>query len=135
MIGSRLTLLLGTTGYALNIGSYLSVSRNLHSYLPLISHTHSALNIHPNAKGFVIGSGAILGLCAGLLWTAQGSLMMAYPTEGQKGIFVGVFWGIFNLGGVVGSSVALGQNIHSTVRDVREKKTPKFLTYLVGQRR
>jgi hypothetical protein len=27
MIGSRLTLLLGTTGYALNIGSYLSVSQ------------------------------------------------------------------------------------------------------------
>ena len=41
--------------------------------------------------------------------------MMAYPTEGQKGIFVGVFWGIFNLGGVVGSSVAFGQNFHSTV--------------------
>lgn len=79
---------------------------------------HSALNIHPNAKGFVIGSGAILGLCAGLLWTAQGSLMMAYPTEGQKGIFVGIFWAIFNLGGVVGSSVALGQNIHSTVCDL-----------------
>ena len=41
--------------------------------------------------------------------------MMAYPTEGQKGVFVGVFWAIFNLGGVVGSSVALGQNIGSKV--------------------
>jgi Ion channel regulatory protein UNC-93 len=79
---------------------------------------NSALNIHPNAKGFVIGSGAILGICAGLLWTAQGSLMMAYPTEGQKGIFVGVFWAIFNLGGVVGSSVALGQNIKSKERNI-----------------
>lgn len=81
----------------------------------MIGVVHSALNIHPNARGFVIGSGAVLGLCGALLWTAQGSLMMAYPTEGQKGRFVGIFWGIFNLGGIVGSSVALGQNIHSAV--------------------
>ncbi|KIL62211.1 hypothetical protein M378DRAFT_129158 [Amanita muscaria Koide BX008] len=95
-LGARLTLLLGSFGYALYIGSYL------------------ALNIHPiTAKGFVIGAGAILGVCAGLLWAAQGSLMMAYPTEGQKGRFISIFWGIFNLGAVVGSSVALGQNIHS----------------------
>jgi MFS family permease len=95
-LGARLTLLLGTTGYALYIGSYLAV------------------NIHPGAGAFVIAAGAILGVCAGLLWTAQGSLMMAYPTEGQKGKFIAVFWSIFNLGGVVGASVALGQNYHST---------------------
>lgn len=109
-IGSRLTLLFGTIGYALNIGSYL------------------ALNIHANAKGFVIGSGAILGICAGLLWTAQGSLMMAYPTEGQKGVFVGVFWAIFNLGGVVGSSVALGQNIDSKANSVGNGTYIAFLS-------
>jgi MFS family permease len=99
-LGSRLTLLLGTTGYALYIGSYL------------------AINIHQNAKGFVIAAGAILGICAGLLWTAQGSLMLAYPTEDQKGRYIGVFWSIFNLGGVVGASVALGQNFKSTSNSV-----------------
>jgi len=99
-LGSRLTLLLGSTGYALYVGSYL------------------AMNIHPNAGGFVIAAGAILGICAGLLWTAQGSLMMAYPTEGQKGRFVAIFWSIFNLGGVVGASVSLGQNFHSTSNSV-----------------
>lgn len=71
------------------------------------------MNIHPNAGGFVIAAGAILGICAGLLWTAQGSLMLAYPTEGQKGKFIGIFWAIFNLGGVVGASVSLGQNFNS----------------------
>ncbi|KAF8231542.1 MFS general substrate transporter [Tricholoma matsutake] len=96
-LGSRLTLLLGTGGYALYIGSYL------------------ALNIHSNAKGFVIAAGAILGICAGFLWTAQGSLMLAYPTEGQKGRFVGIFWTFFNLGGIVGASLTLGQNFHSTI--------------------
>jgi len=94
-LGPRLTLLLGATGYSLNIGSYL------------------AYNIHPNAGGFVIASGVILGICAGMLWTAQGSLMLAYPTEAQKGRFVAIFWSIFNLGGVVGAAVSLGQNINN----------------------
>jgi MFS family permease len=94
-LGSRLTLLLGTTGYALYIGSYL------------------AINIHAKAGPFVIVAGTILGICAGLLWTAQGSLMLAYPTEDQKGRYIGVFWAIFNLGGVVGAAVSLGQNYHS----------------------
>lgn len=36
--------------------------------------------------------------------------------ETQKGHFIGIFWTIFNLGGVVGASVSLGQNFHSEVR-------------------
>jgi MFS family permease len=73
------------------------------------------MNIHSHAGAFVIAAGAILGICAGLLWTAQGSLMLAYATESQKGKYIGIFWGIFNLGAVVGASVSLGQNFHSTV--------------------
>ncbi|KAI5118508.1 hypothetical protein M0805_007678 [Coniferiporia weirii] len=95
-IGAKRTLQLGTFGYSLYIGSYL------------------AMNIHPKAGAFVVTSGAILGICAGLLWTAQGSLMLAYPIESQKGVFIGIFWAIFNLGGVVGAAVAVGQNFHST---------------------
>ena len=75
----------------------------------------SVVNIHQNAGGFVIAAGAILGLCAGLLWTAQGSLMLAYPTEDQKGKFIGIFWSIFNLGGVVGAAVSLARNFDSEV--------------------
>ncbi|KAI0344162.1 hypothetical protein BDW22DRAFT_1406574 [Trametopsis cervina] len=97
VLGSKLTLLLGSLGYTLYIGSFLAV------------------NIHPGAGAFVITAGAILGLCASLLWTAQGSLMLAYPTEDQKGRFIAIFWSIFNLGGVVGASVSLGQNFHSKV--------------------
>ncbi|KAI0005286.1 MFS general substrate transporter [Russula compacta] len=97
VLGPRMTLLLGSSGYAIYIGSYL------------------VFNIHKNAGGFVIAAGAILGLCAGLLWTAQGSLMLAYPTEDQKGKSIGIFWSIFNLGGVVGAAVSLGRNFHSTI--------------------
>ncbi|PFH48206.1 hypothetical protein AMATHDRAFT_180859 [Amanita thiersii Skay4041] len=109
-LGARLTLLLGSFGYALYVGSYL------------------ALNIHPvTARGFVIAAGAILGICAGLLWTAQGSLMMAYPTEAQKGRFISIFWSIFNLGGVVGAAVALGQNVHSESNQVNNGTYIGFL--------
>jgi len=73
----------------------------------------SVVNIHKNAGGFIIAAGAFLGLCAGLLWTAQGSLMLAYPTEDQKGKSIGIFWSIFNLGGVVGAAVSLARNFHS----------------------
>ncbi|KAI9452191.1 MFS general substrate transporter [Lactarius psammicola] len=100
VLGPRMTLFLGSFGYAIYIGSYLVV------------------NIHDNAGGFMIAAGAVLGLCAGLLWTAQGSLMLAYPTEDQKGQFIGIFWSIFNLGGVVGASVSLGQNFHSETNRV-----------------
>ncbi|KAF9040597.1 major facilitator superfamily domain-containing protein [Panaeolus papilionaceus] len=99
-LGARLTLLLGTTGYALYVGSYL------------------ALNIHPKSSAFVIAAGAVLGICAGLLWTAQGSLMLSYPTEIQKGRFIGIFWSIFNLGGVVGAAVSFGLNFKSEANSV-----------------
>ncbi|TFK22046.1 DUF895 domain membrane protein [Coprinopsis marcescibilis] len=99
-LGSRLTLLLGTSGYALYIGSYLT------------------MNIHPTSGGFVIGAGAVLGICAGLLWTAQGSIMLSYPTEGQKGQYISIFWGIFNLGSVVGAAVSLGLNFQSSANSV-----------------
>lgn len=99
-LGSKLTLQLGTFGYCLYIGSYL------------------ALNIHRNAGGFVVAAGAILGVCAGLLWAAQGSLMLAYPTEAEKGKYIAIFWTIFNLGGVVGSAVSLGTNFHNEAGNV-----------------
>ncbi|PPQ99598.1 hypothetical protein CVT24_005174 [Panaeolus cyanescens] len=94
-LGAKVTLLLGTTGYSLYVAGYL------------------VLNIHPHAGAFLLTAGAILGACAGLLWTAQGSLMLAYPTEAQKGKFIGLFWCIFNLGAVVGACVSLGQNFNS----------------------
>ncbi|KAH7931407.1 MFS general substrate transporter [Leucogyrophana mollusca] len=97
MIGPKRTLLLGTLGYALYIGSYL------------------AINIHPGAGDFVVASGAFLGATAALLWTAQGSLLLSYATEAQKGVYICIFWAIFSLGAVVGSAVSFGQNFHLTV--------------------
>jgi len=44
--------------------------------------------------------------------------MMSYPLESQKGRFISWFWMIFNLGGVLGSLIPLGQNINTVDNSV-----------------
>ncbi|KAG0255996.1 hypothetical protein DFQ27_005968 [Actinomortierella ambigua] len=65
---------------------------------------------HVQAGGFTITAGALLGCGAGILWTAQGSIMMAYPREEDKGKYIGYFWAIFNTGSVLGSAIAFALN-------------------------
>ncbi|KAF8474633.1 hypothetical protein BDZ91DRAFT_711380 [Kalaharituber pfeilii] len=89
--GARPTLAFGGLGYALYSASLLAYN-----------HTSNA--------GFVIFSGAMLGVCAAFLWCAQGTVMMSYPTESEKGRYIGLFWGIFNMGAVIGSISPIVQN-------------------------
>ncbi|KIV84668.1 hypothetical protein, variant [Exophiala sideris] len=93
-LGLRLTLGIGGFGYCLYIASLLSYN-------------------HDGNAGFLIFAGTLLGFCAGLLWTAQGSIMLSYPPEKSKGRYIAVFWMIFNLGAVIGGLVPLGQNINN----------------------
>jgi MFS family permease len=86
-LGLRLTLSIGGLGYCIYGASFLSYSHNQN-------------------RGFVIFAGAFLGLCAGLLWTAQGAIMMSYPPEESKGRYISWFWIIFNMGAVIGSLVS-----------------------------
>ncbi|KAK1144070.1 hypothetical protein N8T08_005732 [Aspergillus melleus] len=69
---------------------------------------------HKHVPGFNIFAGAYLGVCAGLLWTAQGTIMMSYPLEENKGSYFAWFWAIFNIGACIGSLIPLGENIHVT---------------------
>ncbi|KAK9310987.1 hypothetical protein V1524DRAFT_480365 [Lipomyces starkeyi] len=73
------------------------------------------VSVHRDVNGFNVFAGALLGICAGLLWTAQGTIMISYPTENEKGRYFAWFWGIFNMGAVIGSLIPLGQNIHVTI--------------------
>ena len=91
----------------------------------------------------MIFAGALLGVCAGLLWTAQGAIMMSYPTEDLKGRYISWFWMIFNLGAVIGGlvwscslldhlytcshtrQIPLGQNFHT-----KDKGTVSDGTYV-----
>jgi MFS family permease len=85
-LGIRLVLMFSGVGYVLYVASFLSFNHNAN-------------------EGFVIFAGALLGLCAGCLWAAQGAIMMSYPLERHKGKYIAWFWGIFNMGGVIGSLV------------------------------
>ncbi|TAQ83123.1 hypothetical protein B7494_g8553 [Chlorociboria aeruginascens] len=102
VMGVKLALSFGGFGYCIYTASFLTYS-------------------HTDNDGFVIFAGALVGVCAGLLWTAQGAIMMSYPAEGSKGKYISWFWSIFNLGAVIGSLIPLAQNFHtesnSTVSD------------------
>ncbi|CAG8983849.1 hypothetical protein HYALB_00005487 [Hymenoscyphus albidus] len=71
------------------------------------------LSVHFSVGGFNIFAGAFLGVCAGLLWTAQGTIMISYPAEEDKGKYFAIFWSIFNLGAVIGSLIPLGESFKS----------------------
>lgn len=85
-LGIKATLSFGGIGYCIYVASFLCYA-----------HTANA--------GFNIFAGALLGMCAGCLWAAQGAIMMGYPPEGSKGKYISWFWIIFNLGSVIGSLV------------------------------
>lgn len=57
-----------------------------------------------------IFASAVLGLGAACLWGAQGTMTLSYALENQKGLFFGVFWLIFNMGGVMGGFISFGIN-------------------------
>ena len=87
-LGIKLTLSFGGFGYCIYASSLLCYN-------------------HTKNSGFLIFAGALLGTCAGLLWCAQGAVMMSYPGEASKGKYISWFWMIFNLGAVIGSLVSL----------------------------
>ncbi|KAJ2743220.1 hypothetical protein GGI20_003904, partial [Coemansia sp. BCRC 34301] len=67
----------------------------------LYSASYIYLN-HTGNGAFTIAAGAILGIGAGILWAAQGMIMVSYPREEEKGRYIAVFWIIFNMGGMLG---------------------------------
>lgn len=87
-LGIRKALSFGGLGYCVYVGAQFCF--------------HKTQNL-----GYVIFSGLLLGSCAGILWSAQGAIMMSYPPERLKGRYISCFWIIFNLGAVIGSVVSI----------------------------
>ncbi|RDX45382.1 MFS general substrate transporter [Lentinus brumalis] len=110
LLGPRLTLFIGTLGYALYVGS-----------LWCYQTQHTAW--------FLILAGAILGATAALLWSAQGSIMMSYPLEKDKGKAFAIFWAIFQFGSFIGSIIALAINIKSG--GLSAVSTSTYLAFLI----
>jgi hypothetical protein len=88
VIGIKFALSFGGLGYSIYVASFLSYSHNKN-------------------YGFTVFAGTFLGFCAGILWCAQGAIMMSYPPEKSKGKYISWFWMIFNLGAVIGSLVSI----------------------------
>lgn len=109
ILGPRLTLSLGTCGYALYVGSLW------------------AYQVHGTSWFFIL-AGAILGITAALLWSAEGAIMMSYPLEKDKGRSFSLFWTIFQLGTLVGAAIALGIEAHSTLPSV---STGVYLAFMI----
>ncbi|KAJ9642215.1 hypothetical protein H2204_002584 [Knufia peltigerae] len=109
VLGPRLTLSLGTTGYSIYIGGLW------------------AFQVH-GTRWFLILAGGILGFSAALFWAAQGAIMMSFPLEKDKGRSFAVFWSLFQLGTLVGSSIALGIEAHSNLPSV---STGVYLAFMI----
>ncbi|KAI0826330.1 MFS general substrate transporter [Irpex lacteus] len=94
LLGPKITLFIGTLGYALYVGALWCFQTQ-------------------GTRWFLIFAGALLGITAALLWAAQGAIMMSYPLEKDKGKAFGIFWAIFQFGSFIGSVIALAINIRS----------------------
>lgn len=92
IFGPRITLFCGSLGYALYLAALWVYQEKAQDW-------------------FLIFSGAVLGMCAALLWTAQGCIMLSYPLESEKGRSFSIFWAIFNSGSLMGGLIALGINL------------------------
>jgi len=93
-----------------------------------LQYVGSFLSYNINGNGdFVVAAGAILGVCAGMLWTAQGAATLAYATEQTKGRLFATFWMIFNLGAVLGGAIELGLTFDSTANTVSNSVYAAFL--------
>ncbi|KDO24145.1 hypothetical protein SPRG_10572 [Saprolegnia parasitica CBS 223.65] len=112
LLGPKPCVLLGGLTYAVYAGSLLHY------------------NIHGSSTLVVI-AGGLLGVGASLLWTAQGAMMLAYPSEHEKGTFISTFWIVFNLGGVLGGFIPFGCNFHSAASTVNDATYIGFMAIMV----
>jgi hypothetical protein len=111
-LGVRISLTIGTFGYALYVASFLGYN-----------------HLGPGSGDtFVIVAGCVLGFTAGLIWTAQGSIILSYPGENEKAKYWAVFYVILNLGSVIGGVIPVVENWNNTAGTVTDGT---YITFLV----
>jgi hypothetical protein len=80
--------------------------------------------------GLAITASAFLGLGTACLWGAQGTMTLSYALENQKGLFFGLFWLIFNMGGVMGGLIAWGVNSGPTEERASSVTPETYFTFI-----
>lgn len=93
--GPRTSLAIGILGYVAFVLAGLMVL--LHANAWSSAGRESAL----------VTGGMCCGLGASVLWVAQGQLQLRYSSEGNRGRYFGIFWGLFNGGHVIGGAITL----------------------------
>ncbi|KAK3281630.1 hypothetical protein CYMTET_10588 [Cymbomonas tetramitiformis] len=83
-LGCRLTMMLGVVGYGALVASSLAYFNS------------------DTLDWLVIIGGALCGVGAALLWTAQGRLILSYSDGTNGGELFALFWGIFNGSALIG---------------------------------
>ena len=99
--GARATMLLGIAGYASLV-------------------TASLLYFLYGVEWVVVMGGAVLGIGAALLWTAQGRLIMDYAKAGGDGTgkLMGTFWAVFQCSSLVGGAISFVYYSHKPTGSV-----------------
>lgn len=60
-----------------------------------------------------IASGALLGVGAAFLWTAQTAITTSYSSPEHTGRYISIFWTIFNMGAFCGGMLQFGLNFNN----------------------
>ncbi|KAJ1983631.1 hypothetical protein H4R33_004681 [Dimargaris cristalligena] len=94
-LGPRISLLLGCIAYLFFGFSYLIYGWT-------------------NFKYIIYIAGAFFGLIITLFWTAQGSLMLSYPTEEHRSKYLTTFFVAFSASGAVGGILTFSLNFNNT---------------------
>ncbi|KAF4961810.1 hypothetical protein FSARC_10068 [Fusarium sarcochroum] len=95
VIKPKWTVVLGGIGYPLYVASLWYYDR-------------------VGGQAFPLTSGAILGLCAALLWTASGFIQFAYAEEKDKALYITWQWVLTSSGSTVGALIALLATLNQT---------------------
>lgn len=95
LVRPKIMIMLAATGYPIYIGSLWYFDRQGHAWFPYLA-------------------GVLLGITAGMLWTAAGFISFAYAIEDEKATYLSWQWAMTSFGGTVGSLVAFGINYHAT---------------------
>lgn len=74
---------------------------------------------------FMLLGAALCGIGASLLWASEAAIAVGYPEDEKRGLYVGIWMGIRQMGPLVGGAISLALNVKT-----KEKGKVTYTTYL-----
>lgn len=108
--GPRVALFIGGLGYPICMQVFLWAGKE-----------------HVFPGWFIPAFGVLFGFCAALLWTSGTGLLMSYPSPEKRGLYLGLWWAVFNIGGGICSFfIVFLKNFNS-----HESSQASFSTFII----